>query len=56
MNGDCRVDLTDLILVARIFGSVKGGQGYDPNADLDNDGLIDLADLIAVASNFGQSC
>jgi hypothetical protein len=49
VNDDGRVDLTDLVLVARHYGTVLGDPGYNYLYDLNGDGRIDLIDLAAVA-------
>lgn len=48
-NGDGRVDIVDLISVARAFGSEFGGP-----ADINGDGRVNIADLVAVAVMFGR--
>jgi len=50
-NGDCVVDLFDLIKVASSLGELQPGA-----ADLNSDGAVDVFDLILVSSNFGLSC
>ena len=50
-NGDCTVDLFDLIKVAASLGEVQPRA-----ADLNRDGEVDVFDLILVSSNFGLSC
>ena len=56
VNGDGRVDITDLVLVGSHFGSTTGSATFYPPADLDQDGLIDIVDLVLVASHFGSTC
>jgi hypothetical protein len=36
------------------FGSKIGDDYYNPNADLDGDGVIDGIDLSILANNFGK--
>ncbi len=50
------MDITDLVLVARVFGSVLGGLRDDSRSDLNNDGIINIVDPVIVASYFGQKC
>ena len=54
VNGDGKVDVFDVILVARSFGSHLGQPNYNPAADLNNDTVIDIFDALIVAANFGQ--
>ncbi len=56
VNKDCTVDIADLVLVARSFGSSTGGSNFNNMADLNGDGVIDIADLAIVGSNFGSHC
>jgi hypothetical protein len=54
VNGDGRVDLKDIALVARAFGSTPGSPNWNPTADLNGDGKIDMKDITLVARNFGR--
>ena len=49
------VDIVDIVTVAISFGKQKGETGYNPNADVDNNGLIDIVDIVIVAIHFGES-
>ena len=55
-NGDCHVDIVDLVIVANAFGKTIGSPGYNPAADLNADGQINVVDLSTVGSTFGQAC
>ena len=52
VNKDSRVDILDLLAVARKFGTSPGGPPYD-EADLNQDRDINILDLLIVARNFG---
>jgi hypothetical protein len=54
VNGDFKVDMKDIALVARAFGSKPGSSNWNPNADVNSDGKIDMKDIALVARNFGQ--
>jgi hypothetical protein len=54
INGDGKVDLQDLALVANAYGSTPGKPHWDSRCDLSNNGVIDLPDLVSVAVNFGE--
>jgi plastocyanin len=56
VNGDGKVDITDLVLVASRFLATSGMPQYNSSADLDQDGIIDIVDLVLVSSHFLQSC
>ncbi|MGD0160757.1 MAG: PKD domain-containing protein, partial [Candidatus Bathyarchaeia archaeon] len=54
VNGDFKVDMKDIALVARAFGSKPGSSNWNPNADVNSDGKIDMKDIALVGRNFGQ--
>lgn len=55
VNGDNRVDGTDLILFGLHFGALRGTASYSAAADFNNDGAVDGLDLAILAANFGQT-
>jgi photosystem II stability/assembly factor-like uncharacterized protein len=55
-NGDCRVDIFDLVIVGAAFGSTPSSGSWNPQGDLDSDGRIDIFDLVIVGSNFAATC
>ena len=55
VNGDGLVNLEDLTLFSRSFGSKKGDMNYDSRCDFNNDGFVDGIDLILLAYNWGES-
>jgi parallel beta-helix repeat protein len=54
INGDGKVDLKDLVLLAYAYGSVPGNPNWDAHADLDGNGRVDLTDLVTLATHYGQ--
>ena len=48
VNGDGKVDASDVLIVKAAMGSVAGQPGYDPRADVIRDGTVDSADLAIV--------
>ncbi len=56
INGDCKVSILDLVIVARAIGSVPSSPNWDPAADLNEDGKITILDLVVVASQIGRTC
>ena len=50
LNGDCVVDITDLLLVIGCFGSSCN------NANCSPDNLTDIADLLWLLSLWGNEC
>jgi hypothetical protein len=56
INNSGAVDVSDLLILAAAWGSVKGppaSPNWNPAADLNGDGVIDAADLLILAANFG---
>ena len=54
IDGDFKVGLSDLRLLAAAYGSKPGDPNWNPNADIDNSGTIDLQDLFILSQNYGQ--
>jgi len=52
---DGRVDMRDVGLVARMFGTYEGRLDYNPNCDINCDGKVDMKDVGIVARNFGKT-
>jgi len=52
VNGDGIVNLKDIALVARAFGSTPTSPNWNPNADINGDGVVNMKDLALVARNF----
>jgi hypothetical protein len=49
------IDIVDVVTAAIVFGNQKGEPGYNPNADINGDGLIDIVDIVIIAIHFGES-
>jgi hypothetical protein len=56
LDGDCDVDVVDIMIVASHWGAVEGEPRYDPACDMDSDGDIDVVDIMLVASHWGSHC
>jgi hypothetical protein len=54
LNGDFQVNLQDLVILAKAYGSTPGAPNWNPNADIKGDGIVDLADLVILAQHYGQ--
>jgi len=55
VNGDGRVDLKDIALVARAFGSTPTSPNWNPAADINGDGVVNVQDITLVARHFGDN-
>jgi hypothetical protein len=54
INGDFKVSLADLVLLANAYGSTPGNAKWNPNADINGNNKADLADLVLMANHYGQ--
>jgi len=54
INDDGVVNLTDLVLLAKAYGSKPGENRWNPNADIDGNGTVGLSDLVILAKNYGK--
>jgi parallel beta-helix repeat protein len=55
LNIDSKVDMQDVGIAARAFGSYPGHPRWDPEADVNSDNKINLRDIAIVARNFGKT-
>jgi parallel beta-helix repeat protein len=54
INGDGKVDMTDIAIAGRAFGAVPGDARWNPLADVNLDGKVDLRDIALTAKMFGK--
>jgi hypothetical protein len=54
INGDRTVDMKDIIIAARAFGTSPNDPRWDPRADINKDLKVDMKDIIVTARNFGK--
>jgi hypothetical protein len=55
LNGDGKVDVKDLVLFTKAFGTTPGHPRWNPDADLNGDGKVNIIDLILLKRNFGKT-
>jgi beta-glucosidase len=55
IDGNGVVNILDVVIVARAFGSKPGDSGWNSLADLDRNQVVDIADIALVAGNFGNT-
>jgi hypothetical protein len=55
INGDYKVGLEDLILLANAYKSTPRSLNWNPNADIDGNGIVSLTDLTILALHYGQN-
>lgn len=54
LNGDGKVGLPDLVILAQAYGSKPGDSKWNPDADIDGNGIVGLSDLVVLAQRYGQ--
>ena len=55
INDDGTVNILDISIVAKAFGSKQGEQMYTETADLDKNGHINIIDISMVAKDYGRT-
>ena len=54
INEDCEVDILDIAIVSKAFGSEPGDPNWNELADLNNDDKVNILDMAFVAKHFGK--
>jgi Ca2+-binding EF-hand superfamily protein len=54
VDGNGKVDMGDIVSILLALGSTPGKPNWNPNCDVDNNGIIDKSDLMIALNNFGQ--
>jgi hypothetical protein len=54
VNGDGKIDMKDIVLVARALGSAPTSPNWNPAADVNCDGVVNMKDLAIVVRFFGS--
>jgi len=54
INADGIVNILDVAIVARAYGSKLGDPSWNPNADVNDDGQINILDIATVAKEYGK--
>jgi parallel beta-helix repeat protein len=55
LNGDGAVNIVDISIVAKAFGSKTGDPNWNPTADLNKDGIANILDITLVAKDYGKT-
>jgi len=56
VNGDGKIEITDVAIASAAFGSYPGHPRWNPSADINRDGRVDTKDVAMVSANFGKTC
>jgi hypothetical protein len=54
VNGNGKVDMYDISLIAMAFGASPGNSRWTPETDINGDNKIDLIDVAITSKNFGR--
>jgi len=54
VNGDFKVDIKDLVLLIKAYGSYPDHPKWNPNADINNDNKVDIKDLVLLIKHYGE--
>jgi PKD repeat protein len=54
LNEDGKVDILDLAIFARAYGSVPGSERWNPRADIDGNGVVNILDGVVVARSYNM--
>lgn len=54
LNPDGKIDMKDIAIVAKAFGTFPGEPNWKPEADLNSDNKVDMKDIAIVAKLFGM--
>jgi len=55
LNVDGKVDIKDIQIAAKAFGSVWGHLRWNPRADMNKDNVVNIIDLFLIVTNFGKT-
>jgi hypothetical protein len=54
IDGDDRANVFDAALLGKAFGSTPGSPNWNPEADINKDGIVDNDDLTLISENYGK--
>jgi hypothetical protein len=54
VNRDGNVDILDIAIAAKAYGSYHGHPRWNPKADLDGNNKVDIVDIATVAKDYGK--
>jgi parallel beta-helix repeat protein len=55
VDGNHKVDIKDILIVAKAFGTNPQSPNWNPNADVDCNDKVDIKDILITAKNFGKT-
>jgi outer membrane protein assembly factor BamB len=55
VDGNHKVNVIDILMVAKAFGTNSQSSNWTPNVDVDCNGKVDVIDILITAKNFGKT-
>jgi len=55
LNGDGKIDIKDISIVAKAYGTHPGDPLWNPIADINGDSKVDIKDVSTVAKHYGET-
>jgi hypothetical protein len=55
LNGDGKINIVDIAVVAKAFDSKPGDPSWNETADLDKNGTVNIIDITMVAKDYGKT-
>ena len=52
VDGNYKVDIFDIVLIAGSYLKAEGDPGFDPINDVDDSGIINIFDVVIAANNY----
>ena len=56
INHDGKVDMKDIGITVKAFGTTPTSPNWNPSADVNKDGKVDMKDIGTVVADFGKTC
>ncbi len=55
LDANGQINIIDISIAAKAYGSVPGDHNWNPDADLNNDNIINILDLSLIAKEYGKA-
>lgn len=55
LNQDGGIDVLDFTIATLAYGSTAGSPSWNPDADVDKNGIVDLLDIATILTHYGET-
>jgi hypothetical protein len=55
MDGNGKVEIKDILLLAKAYGTNPQSPNWKPNLDVNSDDKVDIRDILITAKNYGKT-